>query len=36
LGTMSVIALVLGVAINASVWFVVVKISRAIFGRRSG
>jgi len=36
LGAMSMIAIVLGVAINAVVWFVVVKIFQSIFRRRSG
>jgi len=35
LGMMSIIALVLGVAINAVVWLVVVKLFRSIFRRRS-
>jgi hypothetical protein len=36
LGTMSVLALVLGVAINAVVWFLLATIFRSILGRRSG
>lgn len=34
LGTMSVIALFLGVAINAVVWLVIVKVFQRVFGRR--
>jgi hypothetical protein len=33
---MSMIAIVLGVAINAVVWFVAVRVFQSIFGRRSG
>jgi hypothetical protein len=36
LGIMSVVGLALAVAINAVVWFVVVKVFRSIFRRRPG